>query len=175
MRWILKWELLVRISEFSIKSKSENGVSILLKWLINIIGIGNIFSSLDLFTMKISFSENFFSSNDIFLNLLHKEYIIDFNKVSRHSIVQKAWWEHHVVSFEPELDSILRVELRDLSCLLESASSEDKHGGPEVNVQSWVVKGTVWESKESGSNWSHSCKEGPHAHPEVVDNSEGSE
>ena len=86
--------------------------------------------------MKISFSENFLSGDDIFLNLLHKEYIIDFNKVSRHSIVQKAWWEHHVVSFEPELDSILRVELRDLSCLLESASSKDKHGRPEVNVQS---------------------------------------
>ena len=125
-----------RISEFSIKSKSENGISILLKWLINIIGIGNIFSSLDLLTMEISLSENFLSGNDIFLNLFDKEYIIDLDKVSRHSVVQKAWWEHHVISFEPELDSILRVKLRDLSSLLKSASGEDEHGRPKVDVQS---------------------------------------
>ena len=125
-----------RISEFSIKSKSENGISILLKWFINIIGIGNIFSSLDLLTMEISLSENFLSGNDIFLNLFDKEYIIDLDKVSRHSVVQKAWWEHHVISFEPELDSILRVKLRDLSSLLKSASGEDEHGRPEVDVQS---------------------------------------
>ena len=133
---ILIRKLLNRISEFSIKSKSENGISILLKWLINIIGIGNIFSSLDLLTMEISLSENFLSGNDIFLNLFDKEYIIDLDKVSRHSVVQKAWWEHHVISFEPELDSILRVKLRDLSSLLKSASGEDEHGRPEVDVQS---------------------------------------
>ena len=133
---ILIRKLLNRISEFSIKSKSENGISILLKWLINIIGIGNIFSSLDLLTMEISLSEYFLSGNDIFLNLFDKEYIIDLDKVSRHSVVQKAWWEHHVISFEPELDSILRVKLRDLSSLLKSASGEDEHGRPEVDVQS---------------------------------------
>ena len=175
MWWISKWKLLVRISEFSIESKSKNGVSILLKCFINIIRVRNIFSSLDLLTMKISLSEYLLSSRDIFLNLLDKEYIINLNKVSRHSIVQKTWWEHHIVSFEPELNSILCIELRDFSCLLQSATSEYEHGGPEIHVQSWVVKGTVWESKESGSDWSHSCEEGPHAHPEVIDDSESSE
>ena len=133
---ILIRKLLNGISEFSVESKSENGISILLKWFINIIGIGNIFSSLNLLTMEISLSENFLSGNDIFLNLFDKEYIIDLDKVSRHSVVQKAWWEHHVISFEPELDSILRVKLRDLSSLLKSASGEDEHGRPEVDVQS---------------------------------------
>ena len=70
-----------RISEFSIESKSENCFSVLLKWLIDIIWISNIFSSFDFVTVKISLSKNFFSSDNIFLYLFTKENVIDFDKV----------------------------------------------------------------------------------------------
>ena len=88
--------------------------------------------------------------------------------------MEETWREHHVVSIEPELGSILSVEHVLVSRLAESASSHDHARGPDVYVKSRVVKRTISSSEEPRSNWSHDSVDSEDAHPHVVDHSESS-
>ena len=94
-------------------------------------------------TASISFVQDFLSGNDILFKHLGEKDVVDFNVMCRNSIVEETWWEHHLISVIPELNTILRVEVHLISSVDESASSENTEGGPEVAEKSWVVQWTV--------------------------------
>ena len=142
-------------SEVAVSSESLDGVGVLLEWLIDIVRVGHVSGSLLLFTAEISLSKDLLSCNDVLLEHLGEEDVVDLNVMCRNSIVQEVWWEHHVVSIEPELDTVLGVESDIVSSVLESASGEDHSGGPEVAEKTWVVQRSISSAEESGSDWSH--------------------
>ena len=82
--------------------------------------------------MLISLSENFSSSDHIFLNHFSEINVVDFDIMCRKSVMEETWWEHHVVSIEPEFNSVLGVEDILVSCFFKSASTQDHTGSPEV-------------------------------------------
>ena len=88
--------------------------------------------------------------------------------------MQERGWEHHVVSVEPELSSILSIEHILVSSFAESASGEDKHGRGEVVKEARVVKSAIHVSEESGPNWTHGSVDTEDRHPHVVHHSESS-
>ena len=155
-------------------SESLNSTGIVLEGLENVAWVGNILGSVFLKRGKVSISKEFFSSDDVFLHHFAEENVIDLNVMCRNPVVEERWWEHHVVSIEPEFSTILGVEHVLVSGFVESASSEDHASSPDVYIKAGVVQWTVSSSKESRSNWSHSAIDSEDAHPHVVDNSESS-
>ena len=87
--------------------------------------------------------------------------------------MQEVRGEHHVVSVEPELGAVLRVEHVLVPGLLESAPGEDEGGRPEEDVEPGVVEGAVASADEPGANGSHDTVDSEDAHVHVVDYSEG--
>ena len=85
--------------------------------------------------MLISLSENFSSSDHIFLNHFSEINVVDFDIMCRKSVVEETWWEHHVVSIEPEFDSVLSVENVLISCFFKSASTQNHATCPEVTEE----------------------------------------
>ena len=114
------------------------------------------------------------SGDDVLLHHLAEEDVVDFDVMGRQTVVKERGWEHHVVSVEPELGSILSVEHVLVSGLAESASGEDEHGCGEVDKETGVVKSAVHVSEESGTNGTHSSVDSEDRHPHVVDHSESS-
>ena len=88
--------------------------------------------------------------------------------------MQETWWEHHVVSFEPELDTILGVDRHLLSSFLESKSTKDHSCGKDVTEEAGVVQRSVSLTDESGTNWSHHAVYSEDTDPEEVYYSEHS-
>jgi len=88
----------------------------------------------------VSISEDFSSSNLIFLNHLYSENVVDFNVMSRDSVVEEVRREHHVVTGEPELGSVLMVEVHNISSSDHSVSRNNEGGNKGPHVKSRVVK-----------------------------------
>ena len=154
--------------------ESLNGIGIIRKTLINVVGIRNVLGLLHFLRASITLSQNLLSGNDVLLKHLNKEDLVDFDVMCRHALVQEAWREHHVVAVEPELNTVLRVESRSLSGTLHSASGNDGSSAPEVDVETAVVDGSVAIGEEPRSNGAHDTPGAEAAHPNVVDHSEGS-
>ena len=104
-----KYELLI-LSEGTILSKSLDCNGVVLECLEDVAGVGNIPGSVLLNGAKVSLGEEIFSSDDVFLHHFAKENVIDLDVMCRNPVVEERWWEHHVVSIEPEFSSILGVE-----------------------------------------------------------------
>ena len=47
---------------------------------------------------------------DILFKHFGEENVVDFDIMRRESVMQETWWEHHIVSVEPEFGAILSVE-----------------------------------------------------------------
>ena len=114
------------------------------------------------------------SGHDVLLHHLAEEDVVDFDIMGRETVVKERWWEHHVVSVEPELSSILCVEHVLVSGLAESASGENEHGCGEVDKETGVVKSAIHVSEESGTNGTHSSIDSEDRHPHVVYHSKSS-
>ena len=124
----------------------------------------------------VSVGEDLLSGNDVLLKHLTEENVVDFDVMCRQTVVQETWWEHHVVSLEPELGSILGIKDSLVSLVLESASSQNHHGAPEIAEQSGVVEWSIAQtSQELAAMWSSYCVPVESLYPEVVDNLECSE
>ena len=89
--------------------------------------------------MLVSLGKDILSGLDVLLDHLTEENVVDFNVMRRESVVQETRREHHVVSVEPELSSVLLVELVLFTGVGELAPSEDHSCGPEVAEESGVV------------------------------------
>ena len=161
-------------SEGTILSKSLNSASVVLEWLEDVVGVSNILGSVFLNGAEISLGKELFSSNDVFFHHFAEENVVDLNVMCRNPVMEETWWEHHVVSIEPELSTILSVEHVLISRLVESASSENHASSPDIDVKARVVQRTVSSSEESRSNRTHDTIDSEDAHPHVVDNSESS-
>ena len=160
-------------SEQTLRSESLDRVRVLLERLVDIVRIGGISSSLLLGRALVSLVKNLLSRNDVLLHHLACENVIDFDEMCRESIVEEVRWEHHVVSVEPELSTVLGVEHVLVPSLLESAPGQHHGSGPEEDVQASVVQWAIASADESGSDWSHDTIDSEDAHPHVVDHSEG--
>ena len=161
-------------SKLSGGPESFDDIGVFFEGLIYIVGVRDVFGGLLLFAAEISFGKNIFSSVDILLKHFGEENVVDFDIMRRESVMQETWWEHHVVSVEPECCAILSVELVVISCVLESASSKDHSGDEQVHIEAGVIKRSIRVGEESRSDWSHSSIDTEDSHPEVVDDSEGS-
>ena len=122
----------------------------------------------------VSFSEDLLSGNDVLPQHFVEKDVVDFDVMCRESVVQERWREHHVIPVEPELNTVLGVELVLISRFGESKSSENHKSSEEVDEHTSVIEGSVSCSEESGANRSHATVDLEHTHPEVVDNSESS-
>ena len=109
-----------------------------------------------------------------FFQHLCEENGIDFDIMCREPVMKETWWEHHVVSVEPELSSILGIELILISSVVKSAPGKDASRGEDIDKKTGVVKGSICVSRESGTNGSHSTKDLVNRHPQIVHHSEGS-
>ena len=119
-----------------------------------------------------SLVQKFSSSTNVFPEHLVEENAVDFNVMCWEPVVKEVWWEHHVISVIPEFYSILSVHLVLLTRFLESASSKNHCGSPDVYKETGVIKRSIWVSEESWSDWSHHSVYSEHAHPEEVYHSE---
>ena len=155
-------------------SESLDSGGVVLEWLVDVAGVSNILRSVFFDGAEISLGQKFLSSDDVFLHHFAEENVVDLNVMCRNPVVEETWWEHHVVSIEPEFGTVLSVEHILVSRFVESASSEDHASSPDIDVKSGVVQWTVSGSKESRSNWTHDTIDSEDAHPHVVDNSESS-
>ena len=97
-------------SELSGDSESLDDIGVFFEALIYIVGVSDVFGGLLLFAAEISFGKDIFSSVDILLKHFGEENVVDFDIMCRESVMQETWWEHHVVSVEPEFGAILSVE-----------------------------------------------------------------
>ena len=113
-------------------SESSDSGGVVSESFINVSWVSDIFGSLLLGGELISLKKNFFSSGDVFLEHFTEENVVDLNIMCRESVVEEVGWEHHVVSVEPEVSAILIVESILISLVLESASSDNHCGAPEV-------------------------------------------
>ena len=80
------------------------------KRLVDIIRVGNILGSLDLVAVGVTLSENALPGHLVLLHHLNAEDVVDFNVMGTESVMQEVWWEHHVVTLEPEFWVVLRIE-----------------------------------------------------------------
>lgn len=88
--------------------------------------------------------------------------------------MEETWWEHHVISFVPEFNSILTIECCNISCSCESCSGKDHSEAPAVYPKATVVDWTIADTEESGSNWFHDTIPMEDSHPVEVTYSEES-
>ena len=124
--------------------------------------------------MGITLGKNFLADGLVFANHLNGENVVDFNPVSRDSVLQEARGEHHVVTSKPELGVILTVKVHNITGTDETESSEDHEGNEQVKGNARVVQGTILDTKESGENGSLDGKNVIDLNVEVVEESEGS-
>ena len=94
----------------SVGSSSQDAISIVHKWLIDVVLVRYVFGSLLFLGVKITFGQDVFSNRDILANLFIEENLVDLNVMSRSSMIKETWWEHHIVSVVPELNTILSIE-----------------------------------------------------------------
>ena len=143
-------------SEFTIVLKSLDSWGVFSEWLEYVTAVSSVSCSLFLLRVGISFSENILSSCDVLLHHFAHENVVDFNIMCRESVVKETWWEHDVISLEPEMSEVLLVEFGMVLSTLEFHSTQDHAGDKEVAEESTIVQWTVAEvSKESRSDWSH--------------------
>ena len=94
----------------SVGSSSQDGISIVHKWLIDVVLVQYVFGSLLFLGVKITVGQDVFSNLDILANLFIEENLVDLDVMSRSSLIKETWWEHHIVSVVPELNTILTIE-----------------------------------------------------------------
>ena len=163
-------------SEVSVLSESFDDNGVVSEWLVDVVGVRDVPSSLDLLGRLVSLGKQFLSGHDVLLQHLAEEDVVDLDVMCRHPVVQETGWEHHVVPVEPKVGAVLVVESVLVSLVLESASGDDHCSAPEVAEQGGVVQRSVAETcQESASNWSGGSVDMEDLHPEVVDDLEGSE
>ena len=109
----------------------------------NIVGVGDVQSSLLEIRVLFSLIENFLSGGLILLEHLNGEDVVDLDIMSRDSVVQETGWEHHVVSGVPELWVVLVVEGHVVSDATETESGDDGRSQETPHVEAGVVQGTI--------------------------------
>ena len=154
---------------------SLDSIGITRHWFVDVVSVWSVSCSLLFLCAWISLGQDISSSSDVFLHHLSEEDVVNFDIMCRKSVVQETWWEHHVVSLEPELGTILWVEGLHVSSSTESASGEDHSGTPEVAEQSTIVQWSVSKrSEEPWTDWSHQTIDLEDLHEEPIDHSEWS-
>ena len=78
--------------------------------LIDVVLVGYVFGSLNFLRSFITLGQNFFPCCDILSQHFTEENVVYLKEMCRGSTMQETWWEHHIVSLEPEFSSILCVE-----------------------------------------------------------------
>ena len=81
------------------------------KGLVDVVGVENVASSLDLVAVPLTFVNDLFASELVALEHLDGVDVRDLQVVSRHSVLQQARGEHHTVPTEPELGFVLTVHV----------------------------------------------------------------
>ena len=81
----------------------------------NVVRVGSVSGASLISRHHVSFSKNLSSSDLVLLDHLDGEDVIDFDVMSRDHVVEEVRGEHHVVSAEPELRSVLVVEEHDVA------------------------------------------------------------
>lgn len=139
--------LLTAGSEQAVVLESLDLVIIRAHCFVDVVRVSDVFGSSLIIRVSFSFFEDFLSCKLVSLHHLNCENVVDFDVVSRDSVVQEVGWEHHVVSGVPELRVILSVEGHGVSGTDESETRHDQDGGPEVHEESGVVQGTLGNSE----------------------------
>eukprot|EP00352_Strombidinopsis_acuminata_P005119 CAMPEP_0176360624 /NCGR_PEP_ID=MMETSP0126-20121128/17210_1 /TAXON_ID=141414 ORGANISM="Strombidinopsis acuminatum, Strain SPMC142" /NCGR_SAMPLE_ID=MMETSP0126 /ASSEMBLY_ACC=CAM_ASM_000229 /LENGTH=168 /DNA_ID=CAMNT_0017715919 /DNA_START=41 /DNA_END=547 /DNA_ORIENTATION=- len=129
-------------------------VGIGLQGLVDVVGVCGVQGSLGTIVVGISLSENFLADVLVLANHLNRENVVDFNPVSRDSVLQEARGEHHVVTSKPELGVILAVEIHNVTGADETESAENHEGDEQVKGNTRVVQGTILDAEESRENGS---------------------
>ena len=161
-------------SKLLLVSESFDSHSIVLEWLVTVVWVGNVSRPLLLLRTVVSLGKDLLSGDDVLLHHFAEEDVVDFDVMRRETVVQERRREHHVVSVEPKLSSILGVEHVLVSGFTESASGENKHGCSEVDKETRVVKSAIHVPEETRTNGTHGSIDSEDRHPHVVDHSESS-
>ena len=152
-------------------SESLDGVGVDFEGLVDVVGVQDILSSLFLSRVSVALVQNLLSCVNILLKHLREVDLVDFDVMSRYALVQETRREHHIVSIEPELSPILRIEDSLLPCTGHSAPAEDAGGGEAVDPKTTVVDGSVAIGEETRADGAHHSPGTEAAHPHKVNHS----
>ena len=160
-------------SELSIVSEPLNDLGVRLEWLVDVVGVQDVFSHLFLWCAMVTLFQDLLSRHDVLLQHLSKENVVDFDEMCGHALLQETWWEHHIVAVEPEFDAILRVEGGSFPRVSHSATSENASSCETIDPQTAVVDWTIAIGEETRANRPHDSPHAERVHPHPVDNAEG--
>ena len=105
--------------------------------------VAYVFGSLLFLGSLITLGQNVFSCKDIFLHHFTEVDIVNLDEMSRHSVMKETWWEHHIISVVPELNTILTIKGHHVSCSVESTSSKDHTCAPSIDPEATIVDWTI--------------------------------
>lgn len=123
-------------SEEAVILQSLDLVIVSTEGLINVVGVGDVLSVLDLVGLSITFRDDLLAGNLIAFHHLNSEDVVNLNVMSRDAVVQEVRREHHVVSLVPELRVVLVIELKHISRSDESETRDDEESEPEPHEES---------------------------------------
>ena len=125
------------------------------EWLIDVVGISCVQSSLNFIGMSFTFSQYLSACTLVLLHHFNWKNMIDLNIMGWKTIVKEVWWEHHVVTGVPEFRVVLSIEKQYITCSNQTESWEYHHWTEKVNEKAWEVKGTISNSNKSWKYRSH--------------------
>ena len=88
-------------SESTVLLHSCDGRGVVLKWLVDVVRVGDVLCSSFLLAAGFSLSKDFLSGNYVLFSHFIEVDVVNFDKVCRETVVKQIGWEDHVVSKEP--------------------------------------------------------------------------
>ena len=131
------------LSEVAILPQSLDDRGVVGERLINVVGVRDVLGVMLSLRAEVTLSEDLLANRQVAAQHLGEEDVVDLDVMRREPVVEERRREHHVVAIEPELDTVLCIELHLVSSPCEAAPGEDHCSAPAVDPQASVIDWTI--------------------------------
>ena len=137
-------------SEFFVSFEHGHFWCILTKAFVDVVLVHGIACVLLIVRALLALIENLLTSRNVLFEHLSSEDVIDFDVMSRESVVHEAGWEHDVKAGVPVHGIVLTLEVQEFFAAGNVESGQDRQGDEEPDEETREVDWALSDSDRTG-------------------------